>query len=260
MNGSWKGRTISVLLGLVAGVMMISFFSPICAQVVPRNVDFESARARMVRRDLAPRGITNAVVLRAMGTVPREAYVLSKDRDRAYLDRPLPIEARQTISQPFIVAAMTQAVNPRPDGVVLEVGTGSGYQAAVLAEVAGQVYTIEIVEELAVKAKATLAEQGYTNVTVRAGDGYLGWPEHAPFDAIVVTAAPDHVPKPLLDQLKAGGRMVIPVGSVWQTQELLLFEKQEDGSVKRESLMPVRFVPLTGEHTRGHERDPAEAR
>jgi protein-L-isoaspartate(D-aspartate) O-methyltransferase len=192
--------------------------------------------------------VTNRAVLAAMGRVPREDYVLPRYRPHAYDDSALPIEARQTISQPYMVAAMTEALEVGADSVVLEVGTGSGYQAAVLAELVQQVYTIEIVEELATRAGARLKQFGYRNVTVRAGDGYLGWPEHAPFDGIIVTAAPDHIPQPLVDQLKPGARMVIPVGEQYDVQHLIRLTKQEDGTVKQESLMPVRFVPLTGKH------------
>ena len=201
----------------------------------------------MIERHLRGRGISDERVLQAMRDVPREEYVLPALRSMAYADRPLPIEHNQTISQPYIVALMTELARPDEDSVVLEVGTGSGYQAAVLAEIAREVYTIEIIEGLARSAERVLEAQGYDNVWVRAGDGYLGWPEKAPFDAIVVTAAPDHVPAPLVEQLKPGGRMVIPVGPVHSTQSLKLITKQEDGSTRTEDIIPVRFVPLTGE-------------
>jgi protein-L-isoaspartate(D-aspartate) O-methyltransferase len=233
---------------LLAGIAVPTLFTAACAEKSTGKEDFVQKRERMVTRDLAARGITNEVVLEVMGKVPREEFVLPRYRSAASDDSALPIEARQTISQPFIVAAMTEAIRPSREDVVLEVGTGSGYQAAVLAEIVKEVYTIEIVEQLAKQAATRLEALRYTNITVRAGDGYVGWPEHAPFDAIIVTAAPDHVPEPLVKQLKVGARMVIPVGKQRGGQDLLVLEKQSDGSVKQRSLMPVRFVPLTGEH------------
>lgn len=184
-------------------------------------------------------------VMAAMGRVPREAFVLPAFRHRAYENTPLPIEAGQTISQPLIVALMTDLLDPQPDDVILEVGTGSGYQAAVLAGLVSHVYSVEIIEELAASAAAVLARLGYDNVTVRAGDGYAGWPEHAPFDGIIVTAAAAEIPPPLLAQLKPGGRLVIPVGEEHGYQELLLVELDEQGEIRRRSVLPVRFVPLT---------------
>lgn len=210
-----------------------------------------SEREAMVRLHLEGRGISDPAVLKAMRTVPREEFVPERHRRHAYADSALPIEARQTISQPYIVAAMSEALEVGPESVVLEVGTGSGYQAAVLAEMVRHVYTIEIVESLAESARVLLEGLGYTNVTVRAGDGYQGWPEHAPFDGIVVTAAPDHIPEPLVEQLKPGGRMVIPVGEQAFGQDLLVIEKDADGTVRRRNLMPVRFVPLTGPGAEG---------
>jgi protein-L-isoaspartate(D-aspartate) O-methyltransferase len=189
----------------------------------------------------------SARVMSAMGSVPREEFVLPAYRHLAYDNTPLPIEAGQTISQPLIVALMTDLLDPQPSDVVLEVGTGSGYQAAVLAGLVKQVYSVEIVEELAVSAAAVLDRLGYDNVTVRAGDGYAGWPEHAPFDGIIVTAAADEIPPPLLAQLKPGGKLVIPVGAEHGYQELLLIEVGEDGEVRERSVLPVRFVPLTGD-------------
>lgn len=190
---------------------------------------------------LAPR------VMAAMAAVPREEFVPPAYRHRAYDNTPLPIAAGQTISQPLIVALMTHLLDPQPDDVVLEVGTGSGYQAAVLSGLVKQVYGVEIVAELATGAAAVLARLGYANVTVRAGDGYAGWPEHAPFDAIVVTAAAPQIPPPLLQQLKPGGRLVIPVGEQHGYQELLLISVDENGQVSERAMLPVRFVPLTGE-------------
>lgn len=208
---------------------------------------FARARARMVQSQLAApaRDIANARVLAAMGKVPRHEFVPERLRGEAYADSPLPIGHGQTISQPYIVAFMTEQLDPQPGQRVLEIGTGSGYQAAVLAEVVGEVYTIEIVEALAQRAAADLARLGYTSVHTRAGDGYRGWPEAAPFDAIIVTCAPEAVPQPLVDQLKDGGRMIIPVGPLWD-QELILLRKA-GGKLERQRVLPVRFVPMTGE-------------
>ena len=206
---------------------------------------FATSAAAMVERQLRPRGIDDARVLRAMTKVQRENFVGKELRMRAYEDHPLPIGYGQTISQPFIVAFMTQELKPKPADRVLEIGTGSGYQAAVLSELVAEVYTIEIVKPLAQSAEARLRELGYKNVHVKAGDGYKGWPEHAPFDAIIVTAAPDHIPQPLVEQLKEGGRMVIPVGGNF-VQSLNVLEKR-GGTVKQTAAIPVKFVPLTRE-------------
>ncbi|MCB9869024.1 MAG: protein-L-isoaspartate(D-aspartate) O-methyltransferase [Planctomycetes bacterium] len=208
---------------------------------------YRTARLWMVREQIELRGVSDGAVLGAMRKVPRHRFVPADSAESAYQDRPLPIGDDQTISQPYIVAFMTAALQLRPTSRVLEVGTGSGYQAAVLAEVCREVYSIEIVENLANQARKTLGELGYRNVHVRAGDGYRGWPEHAPFDAIVVTAAPEHVPQPLLDQLAVGGRMVLPVGGA--RQELVILEKTAAGTTRR-SVLPVRFVPMTGEARR----------
>ena len=186
-------------------------------------------------------------VMEAMAKVRREEFVPAAYRHLAYDNAPLPIAAGQTISQPLIVALMTDLLEPEPGDVILEVGTGSGYQAAVLAELVKQVYSIEIDEELARSAAALLKRLGYDNVTARAGDGYAGWPEHAPFDGIIVTAAAEELPPPLLKQLKPGGKLVIPVGEHNGYQELLLVEVDEQGEVSKRSVLPVRFVPLTGE-------------
>lgn len=205
---------------------------------------YMSARQDMVRKQLEARDIRDPRVLAAMGKVPRHRFVPENERPHAYRDTPLPIGHGQTISQPYIVALMTERVRPTPDARVLEVGTGSGYQAAVLAELVQHVYSIELEPELARNASIVLAELAYENVTVRAGDGYLGWPEKAPFDIIILTAAPDHVPQPLLDQLKTGGRMIVPVGSQFAGQELKLLTKEADGKVREEEITAVRFVPL----------------
>ncbi|MBK7474064.1 MAG: protein-L-isoaspartate(D-aspartate) O-methyltransferase [Betaproteobacteria bacterium] len=205
----------------------------------------------MVAEITAMAGADSAVpiaarVLAVMNKVPRHEFVPESQQLYAYENRPLPIGHGQTISQPFIVAAMTELMKLKPGDTVLEIGTGSGYQAAVLAELAQSVYTIEVVEPLAQQATERLRRLGYPGVRTRAGDGYFGWPEAGPFDAIMVTAAAGHVPPPLLRQLKPGGRMVIPVGAPFTTQQLLLIEKNSDGTVKTRQMMPVRFVPLTG--------------
>jgi protein-L-isoaspartate(D-aspartate) O-methyltransferase len=209
--------------------------------------DPAAQRARMVRTQLEARDITDARVLAAMRAVPRHEFVPAALAERAYDDTPLPIGHEQTISQPYIVALMTQHARVGPQARVLEVGTGSGYQAAVLAEVAKDVHSIEIVEPLAKEAEKTLRRLGYDRVRVRQGDGYRGWPEAAPFDAILVTAAPERVPQPLLDQLAPGGRLVIPVGK--GVQSLEVHRRTEDGMVV-ERVAPVRFVPMTGEAQR----------
>lgn len=201
---------------------------------------------RMVEEQLmAPgRGITNQRVLQAMREVPRHEFVPPDMRSHAYDDSPLPIGHGQTISQPYIVGFMTECLNPQSDDRVLEIGTGSGYQAAVLARLVREVYSIEIVPELAERAKADLERLGYNNIHVRAGDGYRGWPEAAPFDSVIVTCAPEDVPDPLVEQLREGGRMIIPVGGRVQ-QELVLLQK-ESGKLRRQAVLPVRFVPMTG--------------
>jgi len=205
--------------------------------------DRSAERKRMVESQLVQRGVSDRRVLAAMERVPRHRFVPEDVRPYAYEDRPLPIGHGQTISQPFVVGFMTQALELEGDERVLEIGSGSGYQAAVLAELVREVWTIEILEPLAERARAVLVELGHESVRVRCGDGYLGWPEHAPFDAILVTAAPDHVPQPLLDQLAVGGRMILPVGD--SKQELVLIRRTASG-YEREDVLPVRFVPMTG--------------
>jgi len=187
-------------------------------------------------------------VMTAISRVPRHEFVPAAQRSHAYDNRPLSIGFGQTISQPYIVALMSDLIKPQPGDSVLELGTGSGYQAAMLAELTGHVYSIEIIEELGEQAAERLSRLGYDNVTTRIGDGYYGWEEHAPFDAIVVTAAASHVPPPLVAQLKPGGRMVIPVGSRFLTQQLVLIEKDPGGQLITRQILPVMFVPLTGEH------------
>ena len=195
---------------------------------------------------LTGRQTLDSRVLDALCRVPRDVFVAEELQDRAYDNNPLPIGYGQTISQPYIVALMTDLIRPRDDAVVLEVGTGSGYQTAILAELVRQVYSLEIVDELAQAARQRLQRLGYDNVEVRSGNGALGWPEHAPYDAIVVTAAPTGIPPPLIDQLKPGGALVIPVGGRLFGQDLLLLTKDERGRTEETRVLPVAFVPLTG--------------
>lgn len=216
-----------------------------CGQNASSVSDFAAQRQQMVQRQLMTRGINDARVLAAMAKVPREEFVAPESRAASYEDGPLPIGYGQTISQPYIVAFMTDQLRPKQSDRVLEVGTGSGYQAAILAELVSEVYSIEIVEPLAKSAEATLQRLGYKNVHLKIGDGYQGWPEEGPFDAIIVTCAPDKVPQPLVDQLKDDGRMVIPVGDRF-AQQLYLLEKK-NGQLKQSATLPVRFVPMTSE-------------
>ncbi len=223
-------------------------FAVICLLVIASasayGQEFETRRARMVESQLVRRGITDEAVLRAMRTVPRHRLVPKTYVDSAYDDRPLAIGYGQTISQPFIVAYMTELLALEPGDRVLEIGTGSGYQAAVLAEIIGEVYSIEIVPELAKASSERIRSLGYENIRTKNADGYHGWEEYAPFDAIIVTAAAEHIPPPLIRQLKDGGRMVIPVGSPFFTQSLMLVDKKE-GRTTTKNMMPVVFVPFT---------------
>ncbi len=207
---------------------------------------FQKERESMVKNQIENRGIKDKSVLNAMRKVLRHEMVPSNFLNRAYSDGPLPIGYGQTISQPYIVAYMTEAIKPKPEHKVLEIGTGSGYQAAVLAEIVKEVYTIEIIKELYQSADKKLNQLGYKNIFCKAADGYYGWEEHAPFDAIVVTAAAEHIPPPLVEQLKDGGKMIIPVGAPFLNQNLILVEKKGEEITTR-SLLPVRFVPFTRE-------------
>lgn len=208
--------------------------------------EFLNKRMQMVAAQIERRGIDDQAVLDAMRTVKRHLFIPEEARGRAYYDSPVPIGYGQTISQPYIVAYMTEAINPSPDFKVLEIGTGSGYQAAVCAQIVEKVYTVEIIEELGKAAKNRLNELGYDNVESKIADGYHGWKEHAPYDAIIVTAAVEFIPPPLIDQLKDGGRMIIPIGSPFMTQTLMLVEKS-GGKTKTKNLFPVKFVPFTRE-------------
>lgn len=208
---------------------------------------YAERREAMVETQIEVRGVKDSLVLEAMRKVPRHLFVSEGLKEVAYTDGPLPIGEEQTISQPYIVALMTELLDLKGGEKVLEIGTGSGYQAAILAEIAKEVYTIEIICSLAEKSEKRLNEMGYKNITVKCGDGYQGWKEQTPFDGVIVTAAPDHIPQPLVDQLKIGGKLVIPVGDLFQ--ELLVVTKTEKG-IKKESIIPVRFVPMTGEAER----------
>jgi len=207
------------------------------------NARYTRERARMVQAQIVARGISDPGTLRAMGRVPRHLFVPASQASDAYSDRPLPIGYSQTISQPFIVAYMTELAKPAKGKKALEVGTGSGYQAAILAEIIDSVYTVEIIPELAREATARLKMLGYDNIVTRYGDGYRGWPEKAPFDIILVTAAADHIPEPLKEQLADGGRLVMPVGNPSTVQQLIVLTKRK-GKITEQHLEPVRFVPL----------------
>jgi len=231
-------------------ISAIFFFGLMETSMVPQSDDvYALRREKMVAEQIEARGIRDVRILNAMRTIPRHLFVDELMRSSAYGDHPVPIDHGQTISQPYIVAYMTNAAQLKLEDKVLEIGTGAGYQAAVLAEMVKEVYTIELIEPLAQAAEKRLKDLGYTNVSVRHGDGYLGWAEHAPYDVIIVTAAPTYIPEALIDQLKVGGRMIIPVGSFYQ--ELYRLTKTADG-VREERLLPVRFVPmLEGDDKKG---------
>jgi protein-L-isoaspartate(D-aspartate) O-methyltransferase len=233
----WAVRQLCQL----AGGLLLTL--TVCSRTQTAPPDYAAERERMVREQIVARGVGDERVLAAMRKVPREQFVPEQFRGASYIDGPLPIGYDQTISQPYIVAFMTEQLKPTAKDRVLEIGTGSGYQAAILAELVAEVYSIEIVEQLGQSAGAALQRLGYKNVEIKVGDGYQGWPEHAPFDAIIVTCAPDHAPQPLIDQLKEGGRMIIPVGPRL-AQQLYLMEKQS-GHLRQAAVMDVRFVPMT---------------
>lgn len=223
---------------------MLKILLLVFATTLSQPVERQRERDEMVRTQIQERGISDQPTLQAMRRVERHRLVPLNQRQFAYSDRPLPIGFGQTISQPYIVAFMTEKIEPKKGQKVLEIGTGSGYQAAVLAEIVDEVFTIEIVRELGFQAKKDLAELGYRNINVKIGDGYNGWEEHAPFDAIVVTAAAEYIPPPLIAQLKEGGKMIIPVGSPFLTQQLVMVEKNQ-GKIRTRNLLPVRFVQFT---------------
>jgi protein-L-isoaspartate(D-aspartate) O-methyltransferase len=232
-----------VVVGCVLAALLIAGWGYFAESRVPGD-SYEETRRKMIAWQIKRRGIADPRILNVLQKIERHRFVPANTAASAYEDYPIPIGEGQTISQPYIVALMTQLLKPKETDIVLEIGTGSGYQAAVLAELTQEVYTIEIVETLGKRAEKLLEELGYKNIHCRIGDGYKGWPEKAPFDKIIVTAAPDHVPQPLVDQLKNGGILVIPVGKTHQ--ELLVITKDEKG-VRQENVLPVRFVPMTGE-------------
>lgn len=237
-----------VLTSLILFIVLIQCTNGKTASERNPRGDFKAMREKMVETQIKARGVKDPRVLSALRKVERHRFVPEEYLNSAYSDQPLPIGLGQTISQPYIVALMTELLQLKGDEKVLEIGTGSGYQAAILGELAKEVYTIEIVVSLASIAKNRLADLGYQNIKVKAGDGYLGWPEAAPFDAIIVTAAPDHIPKPLIEQLREGGRMVVPVGAY--TQELKKIIKRS-GKIETTDIIPVVFVPMTGEGVKG---------
>jgi len=246
-NMSFITILIASTIIVILGVVIMGCKQPSGGNVMSQDSkeeDYTKARQDMVNSQILAREIKDNAVLDAMRKVKRHLFVPDEMKPYSYTDGPLPIGEGQTISQPYIVAIMTELLEPKKDDKVLEIGTGSGYQAAILAEIVKEVYTIEIVPKLAKTAEERLKELGYKNITVKCGDGYQGWLEHAPFDGIIVTAAPDHIPQPLVDQLKVGGKLVIPVGDLYQ--ELIVLTKTKDG-VKKKSVIPVRFVPMTGE-------------
>jgi protein-L-isoaspartate(D-aspartate) O-methyltransferase len=235
--------------GLVLAAIVVAIVIAALPHASHASEPYAERRARLLQeleRGRAQRMHFDARVLEVLGRLPRHLFVPAAQRAHAYENRPLPIGHGQTISQPYIVALMTDLLQTQPQNRVLEIGTGSGYQAAVLAELVDRVYTIEIVEPLGVQARALFAELGYDNIETLIADGYYGWSEHAPFDSIIVTAAAGQIPPPLVRQLKPGGRMVIPVGPAFLTQTLMLVEKDADGRVRSREILPVRFVPLTG--------------
>ena len=245
-----RGRGRPAMLGLALVIALTACLSTTPDQAEAsagsrQAIDFEQARSEMVTEQIEARGVTDARVLEAMSRVPRHEYVPARLRALAYNDTPLPIEFAQTISQPYIVALMTELLQTEPDDRILEIGTGSGYQAAVAAEVVAEVYSIEIIPELARSAADRLERLGVSNVLVRAGDGYLGWPEQGPFDGILVTAGAPDVPEPLVEQLNPGARMIIPVGEAGAVQILKMIEKLPGGEIEVRDIAAVRFVPLT---------------
>jgi protein-L-isoaspartate(D-aspartate) O-methyltransferase len=231
-------------LALLAGALGLALLMATGAGAGP-DPGWDAARRAMVADQVRARGVDDPAILAALGEVPRHLFIPALERAEAYADHPLPIGHGQTISQPYVVALMSDLLQVEPGSKVLEIGTGSGYQAAVLSRLGAQVFTIEIVPPLADQARRTLADLGYEGVRCRTGDGYRGWPEEAPFDAIVLTAAPPRVPTPLLEQLKVGGRMVLPLGQGFQ--DLIVLTKTADGRTTTQKVIPVRFVPMTGE-------------
>ncbi len=233
---------------MISAIMIIVCFS-FFSQASGQTGSFNEKREEMVRTQLIRRGISSEKVLNAFMTVPRHSFVPDEYLRFAYSDQPLPIGEGQTISQPYIVAYMTEVLDLKPGNKVLEIGTGSGYQAAILAEVGAEVYSVELIKSLAGNAKRILTNLGYSKIHLKTGDGYLGWPEYAPFDAILVTCSPAEIPEPLKQQLAEGGKMIIPVGEQYNVQYLYLLEKK-NGKIHQKNVMPVRFVPMVDEKGR----------
>jgi len=231
-----KKKIISILIILF---VILSLKITFCEEL-----NFKKLRIKLVNKYIIGQGIKNPDVIRSMLTVPREQFVPDKYKNQSYNDKPLPIGYGQTISQPYIVALMTDLLDPKKSDNVLEIGTGSGYQAAILAQIVKNVYTVEIIKPLAIKAQERFKKLGYNNIHLKVGDGYFGWNKYAPYDSIIVTAAAEHIPPPLLEQLKKGGKMCIPVGIPYFTQVLKLVEKHQDDSIVVKDIIPVLFVPL----------------
>ena len=242
-------KNLVYLAGMVALAILLCFIAYFFAsrEKIPEEKTYKIVREKMITQQIKARGIKDKKVLEAMRSIPRHKFVSSDFESSAYKDIPLPIGCGQTISQPYIVALMTELLKLNEKNKVLEVGTGSGYQSAILSKIVNQIYTIEIFEELGISARERLKDLGYSNVKVKIADGYYGWPQEAPFDAIIVTCVSDHIPPPLIEQLKNGGRMCIPVGNVFQVQNLMLVKK-EKGKISIKNILPVRFVPMLGEH------------
>jgi protein-L-isoaspartate(D-aspartate) O-methyltransferase len=241
-------QNYSGLYLILSSLTFLLLSSSGCRAVSDNQPDYDALRQRMIHDQIMARGITDKRILRAFDKVERHLFVDSALMHEAYNDYPLPIDEGQTISQPYIVAVMTDMLELEKDDKVLEIGTGSGYQAAILAEMVDSVFSVEIVESLGLSAQTRLHDLGYGNIFIKIGDGYRGWPEHAPFDAIIVTCAPEEIPQPLIDQLTDGGRMIIPIGGF--LQELVLLKK-EDGKLSKKIIAPVQFVPMTGESQKG---------
>lgn len=241
MIQKYKANFLYIFAGILASFVFITD----CKVEEKKVTDFTEKRELMVRNQIEARGISDKKVLEALRKVERHQFVPKEYQDEAYNDTPLPIGAGQTISQPYIVALMTAVLNLKDTDTVLEIGTGSGYQAAILGEICKHVYTIEIIDILGKRSQRLLSELGYQNITVKMDDGYKGWETYSPFDAIIVTCAPSHIPKPLKDQLAEGGRMVIPVGKLYNQKLVLLMKKR--GKIAQKAIIPVRFVPMIKE-------------
>jgi protein-L-isoaspartate(D-aspartate) O-methyltransferase len=236
------------MLRFITFILWFGFFIPEPSQAADDERLFDQQRNNMVTNQIEARGIKNKKILDVLLKVKRHLFVSPDIKSHAYEDSALPIDKNQTISQPYIVALMTELAQINPDGKVLEIGTGSGYQTAILAELAKNVFSMEIIGDLARQARARLSHLGYRNITIREGNGYAGWPEEAPFDAIIVTAAAKNVPAALVQQLKPGGRLVLPVGDIFQ--ELFVITKNQNGSVDQKEIIPVRFVPMINENNK----------